>query len=115
MKSAVSASPKTCVIGRSPDSLSRVLGWLDVSGHEIEIPKALLDSKPWVDRFAFERQYTKDALVCTPQRFFADESLQCFDAECELTGGKRPFGAETAGTEPIQVFRQKIFRAVDDA
>lgn len=42
-------------------------------------------SQPRIDRFALERENTKDALVHAAQRLASHESLERFDAERELT------------------------------
>jgi hypothetical protein len=39
----------------------------------------------WIDRLAFEGEYSKDAFMYATKRFLPDESLQCFDAKGELT------------------------------
>ena len=39
----------------------------------------------WIDRLAFEGEYSKDAFMYATKRFLPDESLQCFDANGEFT------------------------------
>lgn len=41
--------------------------------------------EPRIYRFTFEGEHPENALVHPPQRFFADESLQAFESEGELT------------------------------
>jgi hypothetical protein len=45
--------------------------------------------QPWIDRFALEREDTKNALVNAPERFSLDEAVEPFDPQRELPKGKR--------------------------
>src|SRR5258708_3259582 len=42
------------------------------------------------------------------------ESLQRLQSQGEFTKSKRSFCAKTSALEPLQVFRQRVFRPVDD-
>ena len=78
----------------------------------LAIPGAVL--QPWVNRFAFQRQHTKNALVNSAEGLFVYESLQCFQSQGEFTKSKGTFGAKTSALEPLQVLGQSVFRPVDD-
>jgi hypothetical protein len=43
--------------------------------------------KPWVNGLALKSKDPEHALVHAAQRFVSDETLQCFDSECEFAAG----------------------------
>src|SRR5690606_10152897 len=71
--------------------------------------------KPWVDRLAFQREDAEHTLVYSTQRFAANETLQGFDTERELTQGKRTLGSEATIAESCEVRVARIVGAIDDA
>jgi hypothetical protein len=70
--------------------------------------------QPWIHRLALERQHAEHTLVHPTHRLAADESLEPFDPEGELPKRERPLGRQAALTQTIEVFRQRVFRTVDD-
>ena len=77
-------------------------------------PATHRDSEPRIHRLAFQRQYTEHAFVHAAQRLAPNESLERFDAECELAQRQRPLCGETALPETIQVLRKGVLRTIDD-
>jgi hypothetical protein len=55
------------------------------SRRQARSPQSAVALQPRIYRLALQRQDAKDALVDAPQRLAADEALQCFDPQRELT------------------------------
>jgi len=68
-----------------------------------------------IDRLAFKRENTEDALMYATKRFLPDESLQCFDAKSEFTECQGTLGGNRATAQTLQVFGQQVFRPIDDS
>jgi hypothetical protein len=49
------------------------------------------------------------------QRFFANETLESFDAQGELSACEGSLCAETTRTQSFEIFRHQILRPIDDA
>src|SRR6185369_3990429 len=73
------------------------------------------DSQPRVNRLALQCQHAKDSFMHSAQRFFANESFECFDAECEFAKSQRTFRGKAARTQAFEIFCRRVFRAIDDA
>jgi hypothetical protein len=66
-----------------------------------------------IDGFTFKRQNPEDCFVDSAQGFLAYESLEGFDAQSELAESQRSFGGESTRAQPLQVFRGRVFGAVN--
>src|SRR5207249_9620706 len=69
-------------------------------------------SQPRINRFALQSQNAKDGFMHPAQRFFPNESLEGFDAECEFAKSTRTFRRHAARTQTVEILRRRVFRTV---
>src|SRR5207249_11678439 len=72
-------------------------------------------SQPRINRFALQSQNAKDGFMHPAQRFFPNESLEGFDAECEFAKSQGTFRGKAARTQTVEIFRRRVFRTVNDS
>ena len=72
------------------------------------------DLQSGIDRFAFQSQYSEDALMRPAQWLLANEALQRLDAQSKLAASKRAFCPHRSRFQAFKVPWQQVLRSVDN-
>ena len=72
-------------------------------------------SQPGIYWFAFKCENAKDRFMHSTQRFFANKSFKSFNAQSKFSQSQRSLRGEATCAKSFEVFRRRVFRAIDDA